>query len=645
MAFCAILLMKSTFCMALAVSPFFFRMFAMYLFKVKKNMDNWERLILYRKKLVLPRIYQLVGWFSWFACFAAVTFIASIVYRYGFTVTEEVHSILHSVSKSVWIIFLVNTTLSHLFSNDDGSKFTVWTWLLDIGLYLTLLPVVFHLPEPGNAAYWILIFFHSSYYKGAILLLMSFTLLSGFFVRLLGRKTNPSLILASSFFIIILVGAGLLMLPRATYNGISWIDALFISTSATCVTGLVSVDVPSTFTMEGQIIIMLLIQIGGLGVMTITSFFAMFFMGNTSLYNQLAVGDMISTNSLNSLLSTLLYILGFTLAIEGIGMFLIWLDIHGTLGMTFYEELYFAAFHSISAFCNAGFSTLPGGMGNDIVMHNHNFLYIVLSLLIVFGGIGFPILVNIKDTIFYYLWYMWAKIFFRRRRFVKQIHLYNLNTKIVLFMTGGLLLIGTLVILLFEWNNAFYGMDTADKVVHAFFNSVCPRTAGFASVGLTTLSTQTLLLMIILMMIGGGTQSTAGGVKINVFAVILINLFAVLRGVERTYILHREISADSVKRSNAALILYLLIVFIAIFLMTIIEPQASVMTLVFECVSALSTVGSSLDFTPELSNAGKLLIIVLMFVGRVGAFTLVSGLIRQEKKKNYKYPSDNIIIN
>lgn len=608
-------------------------------------MDNWERLILYRKKLVLPRIYQLVDWFSWVACLAAVLFIAVLVYRYGFTVTDSVHSVLHIVSNSVWVIFLVNTTLSHLFSNDEGSKFTVWTWLLDIGLYLTLLPVVFHLPEPGNAAYWIWMFFHSSYYKGAILLLMSFTLLSGFFVRLLGRKTNPSLILASSFFIIILVGAGLLMLPRATYNGISWIDALFISTSATCVTGLVSVDVPSTFTMEGQIIIMLLIQIGGLGVMTITSFFAMFFMGNTSLYNQLAVGDMISTNSLNSLLSTLLYILGFTLAIEGIGMLLIWLDIHGTLGMTFYEELYFSVFHSISAFCNAGFSTLPGGMGNEMVMHNHNFLYIVLSLLIVFGGIGFPILVNMKDTIFYYLRYMWAKIFFRHRRFKKQIHLYNLNTKIVLFMTGVLLLAGTLVILLFEWNNAFAGMTGADKVVHAFFNSVCPRTAGFASVGLTTLSTQTLLLMIILMMIGGGTQSTAGGVKINVFAVILINLFAVLRGVDRTYILHREISSDSVKRSNAALILYLLIVFIGIFAMTIVEPHVSVMALVFECVSALSTVGSSLDLTPNLGNAGKLIIIVLMFVGRVGTFTLVSGLIRQEKKKNYKYPGDNIIIN
>lgn len=608
-------------------------------------MDNWERLLLYRKKFVLPRVYQLVDWFSWLACFFAILFIASIVYRYGFTVTEEVHSVLHSVSNAVWIVFLINTTLNHLFSNDGSAKFTVWTWLLDVCLYLTLLPVVFHLPEPGNAAYWIWIFFNSTYYKAAVLLLMSLTLLSGFFVRLLGRKTNPSLILASSFLIIILVGAGLLMLPRATYNGISWIDALFISTSATCVTGLVSVDVPSTFTLEGQIIIMLLIQIGGLGVMTITSFFAMFFMGNTSLYNQLAVGDMISTNSLNSLLSTLLYILGFTLAIEGIGMALIWFDIHGTLGMTLYEELYFSAFHSVSAFCNAGFSTLPSGMGNDMVMHNHNFLYIVLSMLIVFGGIGFPILVNMKDTLFYYLRHFYSWIFHRRRRFIKKIHLYNLNTKIVLFMTAVLLLAGTLIILLFEWNNAFSGMDTADKLVHAFFNSVCPRTAGFASVGLTTLSTQTILLMIILMMIGGGTQSTAGGVKINVFAVILINLFAVLRGVERTYILHREISYDSVKRSNAALILYLLIVFVSIFIMTVVEPQASVMALVFECVSALSTVGSSLDLTPSLGNAGKMIIIVLMFVGRVGAFTLVSGLIRQEKKKNYKYPSDNIIIN
>lgn len=608
-------------------------------------MDKWERLILYRKKLILPRVFQIVDLVSWISYISAICFILAIIYRYGFTVTDETHSVLNVVSDTVWIVFLVSTTLNHLFTSSENSdRFTIWTWILDISLYLTLLPIVFHLPEPGNMAYWIWIFFDSHYYKGIVLLLMSLTVLSGFFVRLLGRKTNPSLILATSFIVIILVGAGLLMLPKATYHGISWIDALFTSTSAACVTGLVSVDVPSTFTLEGQVIIMLLIQIGGLGVMTITSFFAMFFMGNTSLYNQLAVGDMISSNSISSLLSTLLYILGFTLAIEGAGMVVIWYSIHGTLDMSLYEELYFSAFHSVSAFCNAGFSTYPGGMGNDVFMTGHKLLYIALSFLIILGGIGFPILVNLKETLFYYVQYWFCRIF-GKHSFVKKVHLYNLNTKIVLWMTVILLFAGTVIIMILEWNNSFSGMAPLDKGVHAFFNSVCPRTAGFASVGLTSLSVQTLLLMIILMIIGGGTQSTAGGVKINVFAVIMINLFAVVRGMERPSILHREISYDSVKRSNAAMMLYLIIVFVAIFVMTIIEPEASLMALVFECVSALSTVGSSLDLTPLLSSGGKIVIIVLMFVGRVGAFTLVCGLIKQEKKKNYRYPSDNIIIN
>ena len=453
------------------------------------------------------------------------------------------------------------------------------------------------------------------------------------------------MILAGSFLVFILLGTGLLMLPRATYHGISFMDALFTATSATCVTGLVTVDVPSTFTLEGQILIILLIQIGGLGVMTLTSFFAMFFMGNTSLYNQLMVGDMISSNSLNSLLSTLLYILGFTLAIEGVGMVVIWLSVHGTLGMTLQEELFFSAFHSVSAFCNAGFSTLPGGMGNPAVMQGYNLLYITLGLLIALGGIGFPILVNLYETVAYYL--QAGKFWLLRRsgRFRKKVHLYNLNTKIVLVATVFLLIGGTLAIAALEWNHSFAGMPVADKWVHAFFNSSCPRTAGFASVGLTSLSTQTLLLMVVLMMIGGGTQSTAGGVKVNVFAVVLINLWAVVRGADRVAILRRELSHDSIRRSNAALILYLFMVFLAIFLLSVLEPEAGLLAITFECVSALSTVGSSLDLTPTLGNSSKLLVILLMYIGRVGAFTLLTGLVRQEKKRNYRYPSDNIIIN
>lgn len=610
-------------------------------------MNSLERLLLYRKKLILPRIYQVINWFMWITYFCAILFLATLVYEHGFMISSDEAKAIRIIYKSVWIVFLLSATVQIVFQSDeDGKKNTFWAWVINVLLYLTLLPVLFKKPDAGDeGVYWIWMFFHSHYYRIAILLLYSLLQLSSSLVRLLGRRTNPSLILASSFLVIIIIGAGLLMLPRATYHGISWIDALFTATSATCVTGLVSVDVPSTFTLEGQIIIILLIQIGGLGVMTLTSFFAMFFMGNTSLYNQLVVGDMISSNSLNSLLSTLLYILGFTLAIEGIGMVIIWYSVHDTLGMTLQQEIYFATFHSVSAFCNAGFSTLPGNLGNAAVMQNHNLLFITVSFLIILGGIGFPILVNLKETLFYYLRYLKWKCFGRSSRFPKQVHLYNLNTRIVLIMTALLLVVGTLVIAFYEWNNAFAGMEVTDKWVHAFFNATCPRTAGFISVGLTTLSTQTLLLMIILMIIGGGTQSTAGGVKINVFAVILLNLWAVIRGANRVTIFQRELSDDSIRRSNAVLMLYLIILFAAIFVMSMLEPKASLMALTFECVSALSTVGASLDLTPILGTAGKLVIILLMFIGRVGAFTLLLGLIKQVKKRNYKYPSDNIIIN
>ena len=609
-------------------------------------MSDWDKLSRIYRNMTLPSVHQVMGWVMGVTYVAALVFLMAVVYEHGFRISDGDIRILRIINRVVWIVFLVSTTVQIIFRQEDGkSKFTSWTWILSVLLYLTLLPVVFHRPDVTDGAYKVWMFFHHPYYRTAILLLLSLFQLSNSLVRLLGKRTNPSLILATSFLVLILLGAGLLMLPRATYSGISWIDALFTATSATCVTGLVSVDVPSTFTLGGQIIIILLIQVGGLGVMTLTSFFAMFFMGNTSLYNQLVVRDMISSNSLNSLLSTLLYILGFTLMIEGIGMALIWFSIHDTMGMTLNEELYFSAFHSISAFCNAGFSTLPGNLGNPLVMQHHNLLFIVVSFLVILGGIGFPILVNLCETVAYYFRFWRWKLFGRSSRFPKRVHLYNLNTKIVLIMTAVLLVAGTVAIVVYEWNHAFSGMPVLDKWVHAFFNAVCPRTAGFSSVGLTTLSTQTLLLMIVLMVIGGGTQSTAGGVKINVFAVILLNLWTVIRGAEHVTIFHRELSQDSVRRSHSVLTLYLIIAFLSVFVMTLIEPQASVMAIVFECVSALSTVGSSLDLTPTLSVGGKGVIIFLMFIGRVGAFTLLLGLIRQEKKRNYKYPKDDLIIN
>ena len=611
-------------------------------------MKIYHKILLYQNKLLQPYVRILLRMMAVLTYMASLLLIVGVVYEHGFPLSATDISHLKILYKAVWIIFLIDVTL-HIFLEYKGTKknFRKLAWILSWLLYLTLVPVIFHRPDEEGAILYVWDFLGSKLYHIPLLLLFSFLNLSNGLVRLLGRRTNPSLILAVSFFVIILIGTGLLLLPRCTVEGVvlSWVDALFTSTSAVCVTGLVPVDVSATFTPMGLTVIILLIQVGGLGVMTLTSFFAMFFMGNTSLYNQLVVRDMVSSNSLGSLLSTLLYILGFTMVIEGAGMVSIWLGIHGTLGMSLEEELAFSAFHSISAFCNAGFSTLPGNLGNPMVMTGHNSLYISVSLLIILGGIGFPILVNFKDIVLYHLRRFWKFVRTLKLDRHKKQHLYNLNTKIVLIVTLLLLVLGTLAVAAFEWNGSFVGMSVADKWTQAFFNATCPRTAGFSSVDLTSLSVQTILIYIFLMWIGGAAQSTAGGVKVNAFAVVVLNLIAVLRGTERVEVFGRELSHDSIRRSNATVVMSLGVLFLFIFVLSILEPKMSVMTLTFECVSALSTVGSSLNATPLLRDESKLLVALLMFVGRVGLITLMLGIVKQKKNTKYRYPSDDIIIN
>ncbi len=609
-------------------------------------MKIYHKFLLYQNKLLKPYIRILLGLIEALTYLASLLLIAGVVYEHGFPLSIGEVQQIQVLYKIVWVVFLVDVTLHILLEyRDTRKKYRRLAWVMSWLLYLTLIPVIFHRPEEEGAILQFWQFLDGKFYHLVLLLIFSFLNLSNGLVRLLGRRTNPSLILAVSFLAIILVGTGLLMLPRCTVNGITWVDSLFTATSAVCVTGLVPVDVSSTFTPTGFVVIILLIQVGGLGVMTLTSFFAMFFMGNTSLYNQLVVRDMVSSNSIGSLLSTLLYILGFTLVIEGVGMLSIWFSIHGTLGMDFQEELAFSAFHSISAFCNAGFSTLPGNLGNPMLMTNHNWLYISVSFLIILGGIGFPILVNFKDIIIYHLGRIWYSLKTRKLARYKMHHLYNLNTKIVLIMTFLLLVFGTLAIAFFEWNGSFAGMSVADKWTQAFFNASCPRTAGFNSVDLATLSVQSLLVYLALMWVGGGAQSTAGGVKVNAFAVVVLNLVAVIKGSERVEVFGRELSYDSIRRSNATVVMSLGVLFLFVFMLSMLEPGTSVMALTFECVSALSTVGSSLNLTLTLCDASKLLVALLMFIGRVGLITLMLGIIKQKKNTKYRYPSDNIIIN
>ncbi len=571
---------------------------------------------------------------------SVVTFGAIIV-DYGFVLDEIEIRVIDDIYKASWWFYFAAYIFRIAFQWTSINRKTAFLTIIS-GLLLLLTAIPKFTTQPIDAG----IISHIWHICNHKYLLLSYLGLSAILevskgiVSFINKKTNPALIMAAGFAIIILFGALLLLLPRSTIDGIrlSVVDGLFISTSAVCVTGLAPMDIATTFTREGQIVIASLIQIGGLGVMTITSFFAMFFMGGTGLYNQFALRDMIGSDTFSSLISTLLYIIGFTFAIEGIGAICIWLSIHNTLGITLNDEIFFSIFHAISAFCNAGFSTLPGNLGNPIIINSHNGFFIVISTLILLGGIGFPILMN--------FWHMFLlKVFKRKSNKARHIHLANINTKIVLTVTSILLIGGTLAMVVTEWNGAFASMRTDEKFVHALFNAVSPRTAGFNSVDLTQFSLIAIIFYIILMWIGGASQSTAGGIKVNTLAVIYANFVAVVRGRDHAVLFEREISGSSIRRASAMVFGSIITIGTFFIILLILEPELSAIGLLFETFSAFCTVGSSLGITPQLGLTSKLMISLLMFIGRVGLITVLMSFIPGEGTPKYRLPKDNVIIN
>lgn len=602
---------------------------------------------LYYKKYVKPCINVAVKFFSFMTLVAALCVIVGAVLEFGFNLSDQLQSELDLVFLWAWNMFLLER-VCHLALTKRGQRKSAYSflgWTLNGLLTLTLIPIILNLLGIGENIGVIRILENRALYL-FVLFLISFIELSDAVITSLGRKSNPALMMAVSFLFIIMVGSGMLLMPRCIQEGIhlSWIDSLFTATSAVCVTGLTTIDVPSTFTCFGQFVIMMLIQVGGLGVMTITSFFALFFMGNTSIYNQMQVQDMVSSKSLASLWSTLLNIFGFTAILELAGALMIFLNIHGTIGLDFRHELFFSLFHAVSAFCNGGFSNYQDGVGASVLMEGHCWLYVILGLLIILGGIGYPVLVNLKTAVLKHAKVIGKWINGQRYASLSIPNLFDLNTKIVLRTTVLLIVAGTALIAFFEWDNTFAGMPIHEKLTQAFFNAVSPRTAGFISVNLNSMCIQSIFIYTILMWIGGASQSTAGGVKVNAFAVAFLNIRAIIHGTTRVEFAGRELSSDSIRRANAAVFVSLMVLGVFIFLVTLTDPDLPLKAIVFECVSAFATVGSSLGITSELQYNSKVLIILLMFIGRVGLVTMAQGLLKQYKNQNYKLPQDNITI-
>ena len=572
--------------------------------------------------------------------------IGGIVVDYGFTLDTYEMSLISNIYNVGWWIYFFSFTFQLLFHWKQIRKKRLYlTIILGVILYTSALPHFLGSPENSTWLINLWNFLENKYFVVILLGLISIIELSRGITNFINRRTNPVLLVVVCFAIIIAFGTLLLMLPRSTMEHIRLpiIDALFTATSAVCVTGLSTVEVSQTFTIEGQIIIALLIQIGGLGIMTITSFFALFFIDGVTLYSQFSLKDMFSSRA-ESLKSTLLNVLGFTIVIELIGAFFIWLDIHPVATMTVHEEIFFSVFHSISAFCNAGFSTLEGNLGNDMTFTGHNSFFIIISILVILGGLGFPVLTNLKKLVKYYILVLTHKVL-RRNGYTRYKHLADANTKIVLYMSAILIIMGTFLIGVIEWNGDFANLPTDEKIVQSLFNAIVPRTAGFNSVSVSDFSRITIILIIVLMWIGGASQSTAGGIKVNTFAVALASIKSVINGRQATELFNREITYNSIRRTLVIIFGSILIISLFFIGLLLLEPDMSPISLFFETVSAFSTVGSSLGITMQFCNMSKFLLVVLMFIGRIGFITVLMSIIPRKEDAKYRLPKEDIIIN
>lgn len=454
---------------------------------------------------------------------------------------------------------------------------------------------------------------------------------------------NPAQLFIISFMAIILLGAFALMLPKATENGIDFLDALFTSTSAVCVTGLSVVDTQTSFTIFGKTIIMVLIQIGGLGILTFASYFAYFFKGGTSVENTLVLGELANENKVGEVFKTVGRILILTLSIVLFGAIGIFFTVPKELFNGFWEQVFFSLFHSVSAFNNAGFSTLSNGLYDTSLRFNYS-LHLIVAGLIIFGGIGFPIMFNVLRFIKYKV-ILLVNQFYNTKKHTHIPWVVNLNTQIILITTTILLIMGTLGFYFFEYNGVLKDHGPFGKWVTAFFGAVTPRTAGFNTVDMASLSFSTLMFTILLMWIGASPASTGGGIKTSTFAIATLNFISLAKGKDRIEINRREVADISIRRAFAIISLSLAVIGFAVLVLVKIEPDKDFIHLSFECFSAFSTVGLTINVTPHLGEGGKLVIIGLMFIGRVSTLTFLIAIIRKTKYKNYKYPKEEILIN
>ena len=594
-----------------------------------------------REKIYLaiwPQKQGILSFFKYSSIAVSLLTIFSIIFYYGFENTHESHQIFFSILHFSFSFYFVKYIISLLFS------FHFWnyikkTWfeclVLSFWISNAFLFIFWNLDATQILAHYLQIPQIIDYSIVAVQLY--FFLVVGVEVSKIGTfisKLNigPSGLLLSSFFIMITVGTVLLMMPEMTTQGISFIDALFTATSASCVTGLVVVDTATAFTFKGQMVIMLLMQLGGINIISFATFFAFMAKSGSGLRYTSLIKDVVNSDKLSNTRSILKDIIIFSFLIEAIGalMMVTWWKFEEP-GWSIEKDFFYAIFHSVSAFNNAGFSLWHEGLHDFDVRHSY-FIQSVVMLLVFLGGIGFLVIQDVALP---------SNIVRRKAKGWKGL---QLNSRISIGVTLVLILFGFIFFFFAEQNNSLKDETLTQGLMASFFQSIASRTAGFSTLDFSLVGQPALLMVMFLMFVGAAPGSTGGGIKTTTFYLLIKQAIATITGKKNIESGRNSIPFSLIDKAATIFLFSIAIIFVSLVFLSFTEPNANFLHLMFEEVSAFGTVGLSTGLTPELSDPGKIIITINMYIGRLGPLTLAFALSKKVMTNKYRYPSASIMV-
>ncbi|MBO4504443.1 MAG: hypothetical protein J5730_06520 [Bacteroidales bacterium] len=558
--------------------------------------------------------------------------IACIIFYHGFYISVSAKNLIRWVTYGS-LLFYICKYFTLVFYSLHRKEFIKRSWFEFIVICLLIIQflsvVIFHFrffSTENFENYYIL--FVQVYFL--VMVLIEMAKMSS----TIGKyNLSPPILMVLSFLILISLGTVLLLMPRMTYDGISFIDALFTATSASCITGLSVVSTSGCFTVKGQIVIMLLIQLGGMSILSFATFFTTFLArSSVGLRYQYMVRDMMATK-LSDSFSLLRNIVLTTFIIEAVGVILLYTYWKNTGFFTSNSEnLFFSLFYTVSAFNNGGFVLIDKSLLELGSAHSY-FPQVIIMVLVFLGGIGF---LTIRD--------FFSPRYIRDRKKYPWKSLMP-QTKIILITTLGLIFVCTVLFFLIERNNALASQGSLfDKIFTAFFEIATCRTSGFMILDINSMALPSVIMIIVLMFIGGSPSSTGGGIKTTTFFVLIKSVWATIQGKKHIEFQHKTISYDLVDRASSIVTMTFSFILLSVFMLTLVEPTANLKDAIFETTSAFATCGLSTGICAEWNTLAKTVLIFDMYIGRIGTLTLAFALTRHKKESQHQYPDLYLMV-